>query len=69
MITHYDIKTETQKLKDVLSVEGVNIPTLLQVIKPGGMYFYGFYYGQHFFVCWQIKLISEMLDLIYVLVV
>ncbi|HHU2083963.1 TPA: conjugal transfer entry exclusion protein TraS, partial [Escherichia coli] len=23
MITHYDIKTETQKLKDVLSVEGV----------------------------------------------
>ncbi len=35
MITHYDIKTETQKLKDVLSVEGVNIPPLLQVIKPG----------------------------------
>lgn len=35
MITHYDIKTETQKLKDVLSVEGVNIPSLLQVIKPG----------------------------------
>ncbi len=33
MITHYDIKTETQKLKDVLSVEGVNIPPLLQVIK------------------------------------
>ncbi|EFC1567472.1 conjugal transfer protein TraS, partial [Escherichia coli] len=25
MITHYDIKMETQKLKDVLSVEGVNI--------------------------------------------
>ncbi|MGS41838.1 conjugal transfer protein TraS, partial [Escherichia coli] len=24
MITHYDIKMETQKLKDVLSVEGVN---------------------------------------------
>ncbi|WP_032198519.1 conjugal transfer entry exclusion protein TraS [Escherichia coli] len=35
MITHYDIKTETQKLKEVLSVEGVNIPSLLQVIKPG----------------------------------
>ncbi len=66
MITHY-IKTETQKLKDVLSVEGVNIPPLLQVIK-GGIVFYGFYYGRHFFVCWQIKLISEMLDLIYVLV-
>ncbi|HHC0726590.1 TPA: hypothetical protein ACOSCG_003258, partial [Escherichia coli] len=39
MITHYDIKTETQKLKDVLSVEGVNIPPLLQVIKPGGYVF------------------------------
>lgn len=39
MITHYDIKTETQKLKDVLSVEGANIPPLLQVIKPGGYVF------------------------------
>lgn len=39
MITHYDIKMETQKLKDVLSVEGVNIPPLLQVIKPGGYVF------------------------------
>ncbi|ENV3822047.1 conjugal transfer entry exclusion protein TraS [Escherichia coli] len=39
MITHYDIETETQKLKDVLSVEGVNIPPLLQVIKPGGCVF------------------------------
>ncbi|MES4557967.1 conjugal transfer entry exclusion protein TraS [Escherichia coli] len=35
MITHYDIKMEMQKLKEVLSVEGVNIPSLLQVIKPG----------------------------------
>lgn len=42
MITHYDIKTETQKLKDVLSVEGVNIPPLLQVIKPGVCIFMGF---------------------------
>lgn len=25
MITHYDIKMEMQKLKEVLSVEGVNI--------------------------------------------
>ncbi len=39
MITHYDIKMETQKLKDVLSVEGVNIPPLLQVIRPGGYVF------------------------------
>ncbi len=39
MITHYDIKAETQKLKDVLSVEGVNISPLLQVIKPGGYVF------------------------------
>ncbi|EAP7414322.1 conjugal transfer protein TraS, partial [Salmonella enterica] len=39
MITHYDIKAETQKLKDVLSVEGVNIPPLLQIIKPGGYVF------------------------------
>ncbi|HFI3782027.1 TPA: conjugal transfer protein TraS, partial [Escherichia coli] len=30
MITHYDIKMEMQKLKEVLSVEGVNIPSLLQ---------------------------------------
>ena len=30
MITHYDIKVEMQKLKEVLSVEGVNIPSLLQ---------------------------------------
>lgn len=29
MITHYDIKMEMQKLKEVLSVEGVNIPSLL----------------------------------------
>ena len=35
MITHYDIKVETQKLKQVLSDEGVNIPPLFQVIKPG----------------------------------
>lgn len=35
MITHYDIKMEIQKLKEVLSVEGVNLPSLLQVIKPG----------------------------------
>ena len=35
MITYYDIKMEMQKLKEVLSVEGVNIPSLLQVIKPG----------------------------------
>lgn len=35
MNTHYDIKMEMQKLKEVLSVEGVNIPSLLQVIKPG----------------------------------
>ncbi|WP_094029426.1 conjugal transfer entry exclusion protein TraS [Escherichia coli] len=35
MITHYDIKMEMQKLKEVLSVEGVNTPSLLQVIKPG----------------------------------
>ncbi len=37
MITHYDIKMETQKLKDVLSVEGVNIPPLLQVIMARGV--------------------------------
>ncbi|EDV6094292.1 conjugal transfer entry exclusion protein TraS [Salmonella enterica subsp. enterica] len=35
MITHYDIKMETQRLKQVLSDEGCNIPPLLQVIKPG----------------------------------
>ncbi|HIB1553855.1 TPA: conjugal transfer entry exclusion protein TraS [Salmonella enterica subsp. enterica serovar Muenchen] len=35
MITHYDIKVETQRLKQVLSDEGVNIPPLLQVIRPG----------------------------------
>ncbi|EOT8715789.1 conjugal transfer entry exclusion protein TraS [Escherichia coli] len=35
MITHYDIKMETQRLKAVLSNEGVNIPPLLQVIRPG----------------------------------
>lgn len=28
MITHYDIKMEMQKLKEVLSVEGVNIPKI-----------------------------------------
>ncbi|EHB7434447.1 conjugal transfer entry exclusion protein TraS [Escherichia coli] len=39
MITHYDIKMEMQKLKEVLSVEGVNIPSLLQVIKPGAYVF------------------------------
>lgn len=50
MITHYDIKMEMQKLKEVLSVEGVNIPSLLQVIKPGTYVFYGFYYGQLFCV-------------------
>lgn len=35
MITHYDIKMEAQRLKQVLSDEGVNIPPLFQVIKPG----------------------------------
>ncbi|EJD7217307.1 conjugal transfer entry exclusion protein TraS [Escherichia coli] len=35
MITHYDIKVETQRLKQVLTDEGVNIPSLFQVIKPG----------------------------------
>ncbi|EMZ4865581.1 conjugal transfer entry exclusion protein TraS [Salmonella enterica] len=35
MITHYDIKVEAQRLKQVLSDEGVNIPPLFQVIKPG----------------------------------
>ena len=50
MITHYDIKMEMQKLKEVLSVEGVNIPSLLQVISRELMCFYGFYYGQLFCV-------------------
>lgn len=32
MITHYDIKMEMQKLKEVLSVEGVNIPDRKSVV-------------------------------------
>ncbi len=36
MITHYDIKMEMQKLKEVLSVDGVTYRHhYLQVIKPG----------------------------------
>lgn len=38
MITHYDIKMETQRLRAVLSNEGVNIPPLLQVIRPGAYF-------------------------------
>lgn len=35
MITHNDIKIETQILKEILYNEGVNIPRFHQVIKPG----------------------------------
>ncbi|EGV2901667.1 conjugal transfer entry exclusion protein TraS [Salmonella enterica] len=35
MITHYDVKMETQLLKRVLVAEGINIPSLLQVMRPG----------------------------------
>ncbi len=69
MITHYDIKTETQKLKDVLSVEGVKYSAIITSHKTRGVcVFMGFIMADISIVCWQIKLISEMLDLIYVLV-
>ncbi|ECA5251156.1 conjugal transfer protein TraS [Salmonella enterica subsp. enterica] len=39
MITHYDIKQEAQELKQILTSEGINIPSLLQIIRPGGAVF------------------------------
>lgn len=69
MITHYDIKMETQRLKAVLSNEGVNIPPLLQVIKPGVCFFYLFFCGRHLFNFYYTMTLLGIQELMYVLVV